>query len=253
MNAKKTAKSPPGRAGPAIRAADLWAAGNLSTRKNDQLLSDDQRAHLSAVAAIVRFKKGQVIYRADDPVDAIYNIISGVIKSYSTGPRGGQRINAFLFANDLLGLSEEGRYTNSAEAITTATAYRLPVAKLQSHLQSDAKLEFHIICKLCQELRQAQRHAFLISSRDAIAKVAMFLLLTEQLQASRGEPTNEIHLPMDRTEIGEYVGMSLGAVSRAFRKLAADGVIEVRDRRHIRIKDRSAFNDLAGLSSGTLR
>ena len=128
------------------------------------------------------------------------------------------------------------------------TAYRLPVAKLRDHLRRDADLEFHVICKLCQELRQAQRHAFLISARDAAARVAMFLQLMEELQANREEATNEIHLPMNRMEIAEYVGLSPAAVSRAFAKLRANGVVEVRDRWHVKVQDRAAFIKLAAHS-----
>jgi CRP/FNR family transcriptional regulator len=72
----------------------------------------------------------------------------------------------------------------------------------------------------------------------------MFLQLLEQLQTSRGESTTEIYLPMSRSDIGEYIAMSLEAVSRAFRSLTARRIIKSRDRRHVKIIDRSAFEDL---------
>jgi CRP/FNR family transcriptional regulator len=74
----------------------------------------------------------------------------------------------------------------------------------------------------------------------------MFLQLLEQLQTARGERTTEIYLPMDRSDIGEYVGMTLAAVSRAFRTLTARGIVKVRERRHVRIVDRGAFEKIAG-------
>ncbi|MBS0519546.1 MAG: Crp/Fnr family transcriptional regulator [Proteobacteria bacterium] len=251
MNHKKTGpRMPLAGSGLTLRASHPWIAAHLGKGKVRQLLSADERAHLLNIASLVRFKKRQEIYRAGEPVEAIYNVVSGVVKSFSVDPDGGERINTFLFAGDLLGLSEEGRYANSAEAITAVTAYRLPIPKLQRHLHREAELGFHVICKLCQEIREAQRHAFLVSRREALPKIVMFLQMLEQLQASRGEPTNEIHLPMDRTEIGEYVGMSLGAVSRAFRKLAADAVIELRNRQHVKIRNRAAFDELAGMPGG---
>lgn len=208
-------------------------------------MSDNEQARLAVIASIVRFQKGQSIYRKGAPVDAIYNIISGVVKAFVTEPDGQERISAFLFDNDLVGLSDEGRYVNSAEAITPVTAYRLPVARLRERLHRDAGLEFHVICKLCQELRQAQRHAFLVSRRDAVVRIAMFLLLIEELQVHRGASTNEVHLPMDKVEIGNYVALSPAAVSRAFAKLIARGIIEMRDRRHLKVKDRTALDRLA--------
>ena len=137
-----------GGQGPAIRAVEPWAP---SAGRMHQLLTDDERSRLSVVASIVRFKKGAVIYREGERVDAIFNIIGGVVTPYRTAPDGSEYIGAFLFADDVFGLSEEGRYTNSMRAITPVTAYRLPVSALRSRFLKDAGLEFRVICKLCQE------------------------------------------------------------------------------------------------------
>ena len=56
----------------------------------------------------------------------MFVIISGVIKAFKTAANRKKFIAAFLFADDVLGLSKEGKYTNSAEAITAVAAYRLP-------------------------------------------------------------------------------------------------------------------------------
>jgi CRP-like cAMP-binding protein len=229
--------------GPAIRAVDPWAP---SAGRMHQLLTDDERARLAVIASIVRFKKGENIYREGDRADAVFNIIRGVVTAYKEAPDSRGHIVAFLLPDDMFGLSAERRYTNSARAITAVTAYRLPVAALRSRLSKDAELEFHVICKLCQELRQAQRHAFLLSQRRSISKLSMFLQLIEQLQIAKGEQAAEIYLPMDRSDIGDYVGMTLAAVSRGFRSLVTRGVIKFRDRRHVRIIDRSAFEKIAG-------
>jgi CRP/FNR family transcriptional regulator len=249
MPSKRTSKIASPATGPALHAAALWAADRLPEGTRRQLLSREQRAKLLAIGSLVRFGKGEQLYRAGDPADALYNIISGVVKSFSRAPDGNEYINAFLVPHDLFGLASEGRYSNCAEAITAVTAWRLPVSKLQAHLHRDAELEFHVICKLCQDLRQTQRHAFLVARKDAVPKIAMFLRLMEELQADRGEPINEIYLPMDRTEIGEYVGLSLEAVSRAFRMLSSAGVVKARDRRHVKITDQQAFNALIALPS----
>jgi CRP-like cAMP-binding protein len=111
----------------------------------------------------------------------------------------------------------KGLYANSARALTAVTAYRLPVTALRTRLTKNAELEFHVMCKLCQELRQAQRHAFLFSQTSAVTKLAMFLQLFEELQIAKDEPAAEIYLPMDRSDIAEYIGITLAAVSRAFR------------------------------------
>ena len=64
-------------------------------------------------------------------------------------------------------------------------------------------------------------------------------------KVARGERTAEIYLPMKRSDIGEYLGMSLEAVSRAFRGLTARGIVKIRDRQHLTIVDRSTFDKIA--------
>lgn len=229
--------------GPSVRAVDPWAP---SAGRMHQLLTDEERARLAVMSSIVRFKKGEVIYQEGDPADAVFNINTGVVTAYRKAPDGSEDMVAFLLPGDLFGLSAEGRYTNSTKAITAVTAYRLPVRALRSRLPKDAELEFHVICKLCQELRQAQRHIFLLSQKRAVTRVAMFLQLIEQLEIARGEQTAEIYLPMDRSDIAEYIGITLSAVSRAFRTLITRGVIKFRDRWHVKIVDRNAFEKIAG-------
>jgi CRP-like cAMP-binding protein len=243
MRREKMARrsSLPDGQGPAIWAIDPWnpAAGGIR-----QMLTANERSSLAAIASIVQFRKGEIIYREGDHADAIFNIIRGAVTTYKKAPNGSEHIAAFLLSDDLFGLSEAGRYTNSAKAITHVDAYRLPVTALRSCLYKNAELEFHVICKLCQEVRQTQCHAFLLSQRRAVSRLVMFLQLIEQLQIWRGEQADEIHLPMDRSDIGEYIGTTLPAVSRAFRSLTARGIIKVRNGRHVRITDRNGFENL---------
>ena len=234
--------------GPAIRAIDPWLPGVPSGSKYRQLLGDEERARLAAIASIVQFKKGEKIYSDGKPADAIFNIVSGVVKTYKPAANGGEHIASFLYPEDLFGLSEEGCYTNSATAITPVTAYALPVPALRRQFSKDAALEYHLIVKLYHALREAQRHALLLAQRHASSKLAIFLQLQEHVQSADRESA-EIYLPMDRSDIADYVGMSLSAVSRGFRALAARRVIKIRDRRHVKIIDRKAFEKLAGETS----
>jgi CRP-like cAMP-binding protein len=236
------AKIPTNTHGPAIRGVDPWAP---SAGKMRQFLSAEERARLAVLASIVRLNKDEEIYREGQHADAVFNIITGVVKASKTASDGSEHVTAFLFSDDMFGLSEEGKYTNSAKALTPLALYRFPVPALRRRLAKDADLEFHVICKLIHELRETQRHAFILTQRRAISKVAMFLQLLENLQAARGERSAEIYLPMKRSDIAEYLGMSLEAVSRAFRGLTTRDIIKSRDRRHLKIANRSTFDKIA--------
>ncbi len=220
---------------PLIIVPTLWT----TSRKPGELLTEEERALLSMIAMVVRFKKGETIYRQGDPPIAVFNIITGVVKSYASLPDGKEHIVGFLFQNDLFGLTENGEYVNSAQAVTAVTLYRLPVRALEARMKRHPQLDFQIIAKLCHDLRQAQRHAFLMTKHRAAARVALFLEMLESHYGAVEPCSGEIHLPMTLTDIASYIGVSAEAVSRSFRDLAACGAITMRDRRHLKIIDRA--------------
>jgi len=233
-------------AGPAIYAVDPWMPGKPRVRH--QLLSDDEQALLAKIASIVRFNKGTHIYGEGDAADAVFNIISGVVITYRALAVG-EHVTSFLYQGDLFGLSEEGHYSNAARAATSVVAYKIPIPALRRILDNNADLDVDLIVKLCEDLRGAQRHALLLAQKRAATKLAMFLELQEHLQLARGESPLEIYLPMDRSSIAAYLGLTLAALSRAFRTLVSKQIISSRNRHHIKILDRNAFNRLADARS----
>lgn len=234
-------------AGPAIRAVVPWIPGEGNGERH-QLLSEDERARLAKIAAIVRFGKGDQIYREGDPAEAVFNVVSGVVTAYRA-LADGEHVTSFLHPGDLFGLSEEGRYINATRAATAVVAYKMPLSAARRILATDADLDVDVIIKLCDDLRETQRHALLLAQKRAATRLVMFLDLQEQLQLSRGEPASEIHLPMDRSSIAAYLGMTLAALGRAFRTLSSKGIISALNRRSVRVLNREAFNRLADMKS----
>jgi CRP-like cAMP-binding protein len=231
-------------AGPAIEAIGPWSPGSLVKGARHQLLSDDDRVKLAKAASIVHFNKGEEIYGEGDQADAAFNIANGFVIAYRTLAKG-EYVTSFLCPGDIFGLSEEGCYSNSTRAATPVVAYRIALPAIRRILDSNAGLDVDVIIKLCEGLREAQRHALLLVQKRAVTRLAMFLDLQEHQQVATGEADPEIYLPMDRSSIAAYLGLSLPALSRAFRKLILKKIISCRDRHHVKILNRNAFNRLA--------
>lgn len=231
---------------PTVKAIASWARGDHSQGQFRQLLSQEQQKDLSSISSVIRFRKGEIVYSHGEQAKAIYNIVEGVLKAYKTGTGEAEHIASFLYPGDVVGLAEEGLYVNSVKALTPVLAHSWPVGALLRSLPSQGELELQMIAKLCHELRETQRHALLLAQQPALSRLAMFLRLQEQVQKQIGGPAEEIYLPMSRTDIADYVGMSLAAVSRGFRSLMTEGIIAGRGRRNFRIVDRQKFEALAG-------
>jgi CRP-like cAMP-binding protein len=227
--------------GPSISAIPFR---ETSDGKITRLLSERERDLLAQISVTVRFGRGDTIYRAGDPAAFIFNISSGVARTYRRLPDGTRAVIGFFFPDDLLGLTEEGSYVNSAEAVTAVAAYRLPVPALENLLRRDPGLEWHLLVKLCHELREAQRHMIILKQQGALPRLALFLQMLDRSRQSRDGVIGEIYLPMTRSDVADYIGFSLAAVSRAFRALAARRLISFRDRRHVLITDHAGLATL---------
>jgi CRP-like cAMP-binding protein len=220
--------------GPVFFAPDLWAV----VHDSGSPLGAEDRAMLGMLATIERFRKGDIIYKARTKAEFVFNVISGTVKSCVRQDNGATHLTGFMFPNDLFGLTEGGNYTHTTKAVTAVTVYKIPSSAIDAQLRRNASLNFHVICKLSQELREARRHALLLSRHRAVERICLFLRMLETVQKNHRAPCGEIFLPMSRSDIGAYVGISPEAVSRCLRELAGRRVISFRDRRRVQIADR---------------
>jgi CRP-like cAMP-binding protein len=209
-----------------------------------RMLTDKQRHELSTLATRVAVTPRGIVYREGSPATAVYICSEGAFKSFRDLPSGRRRVAAFLFADDLFGLAQNGKYVNTVQAITRAACYRIPMEALAAVLRRDAELEFHFLCKVTHELREAHRRSIIIGRRSATGRIAMFLSMLETNNAA--DQTGEvIALPMSRSDIANYVGLSPEAMSRATGQLTKQGILKFDGPHAVRVIDRHRFRGLA--------
>jgi CRP-like cAMP-binding protein len=217
--------------------------GAIGGGNSVRLLSKAQRQQVATIATRVRLRPRAIIYREDTTAGWVYIIACGVVKSFRDLPSGKRRIAAFLFAEDIFGLAENGRYLNTAQAVTEVTVYRIPIDDLARLFVHDGDLQLQFLCKVTHTLRQAQRQKIVLTRRDAAGRVAMFLSMLER-RAAGARATSPIDVPMSRSDMASYLGLSLEAVSRATAALTRRRTLAFVDRHTVRILDRSRFDRL---------
>jgi CRP-like cAMP-binding protein len=206
-------------------------------------LTDRQREDLARIGMRVRLPARMLIYHEESAAHWVFAVTDGVVKSFKDLPSGKRVVGAFLFAGDLFGLAQNGRYVNSAQAITAVTLYRLPLPELTDLLQHDGAMEFHFLVKVTHELRESQRRAILINRRDAAGRLAMFIAMMER-QHSVPARDERVALPMTRSDIACFLGLSLESVSRAAAELERRGLVKFESRHVARILDPARLTKL---------
>jgi CRP-like cAMP-binding protein len=226
--------------GPSLRAVPFQRAGPEPI----ELLTEAQRQQLARHATVRTLPARTIVYRAGAEAPSIFIIAEGVVKSFRELPSGRRRIAAFLFARDVFGLAEAGRYVNSVQTITPVRLYELDLETLTELFKRDADLEFQFLCKAVHILREAQHHNIIVGRRDAAGRFAMLVALLLR-QPGHGTSQREVTIPMTRSDIANYLGLSLEAVVRAAARLQQQGIVEFVGRHHARIIDRQRFDALA--------
>jgi CRP-like cAMP-binding protein len=225
---------------PSLRAVQFAPGG---TQEVVQLLSKRHQLQLLGVSTRLRLPARMVVYREESPAHWVFIVAQGVIKSFRDLPSGKRRVMAFLFPHDIFGLAENGHYVNTTQAVTPVTLYRIEVPTLTAMLRRDSELEFQFLCKITHELRSSLKHRIVVGRRDAIGRVAMFLRMLEE-ETSQKDQASGIAIPMSRSDMANYLNLSLEAVSRACRALEQKGIVDFIGRRSARILDRPRFDKL---------
>jgi len=227
---------------PWIRGIQFQKTENGNTTA---LLNEAQQRQLAALATRVTLPARAIVYREDQALEWIFISSEGVLKAFRELPSGKRRITAFLFPGDLFGLAENGHYVNTLQTVTPVTLYRIPNEGLAEMLRRDPELQFQFLCKITHELRQGQRHSIVLARHDAAGRLAMFLSMLEKDRLA-GARSGWIQLPMSRTDLAEYLGLSLESVSRATAALVRRGIVTFHGAHAAKVTDRARFEKLVG-------
>lgn len=131
---------------------------------------------------------------------------------------------------------------NNVRAVTPAAVFRCPTESLTALLTRDAGLQFRFLCKATHIVRETQRQAIMLTRRDPVERVAMFLAQLEDAQGEKRHGQDAIELPMTRQDIADYVNLSVGSISSSLDALEQRGLIERKGSGSVVVKDRRRFD-----------
>lgn len=202
-------------------------------------------ARLDALAHKAAFAPGEALMREGEAADAMFNITSGSVRVYKLLPDGRRQITGFLFAGDFLGLVSGARHGFSAEAIEPTTACRFRKTEYQALVRDCPALERALFERATHELAAAQNQLLLLGRKTAQERIASFLLDLPAHDPMRETPAGHVRLPMTRTEIADYLGLTIETVSRALTKLKTTGVIRLLSLNELRIEQPERLRAMA--------
>lgn len=196
----------------------------------------------AAGANKLRLRRGRTLFDDGEAARHFFEIVSGTVRCYRLIQDGRRQIHRFAAAGDLLGLSCERSYGYSAEAVTAVVARRYPMATLDSAMDADAVLRRRVLQALRDELAATRTHMMLLGRMSAAEKLASFLLTLARRSPGSGA---HVELPMTRSDIADYLGLTIETVSRKLNELQALGLIRLDTPSRIEITDGTGVEAIA--------
>lgn len=200
---------------------------------------------LDALADPVTLEAGAALIRQGDAAQHVFNITTGSVRVYKLLSDGRRQIIGFLFAGDLLGLATGETYVFSAEAIEPTTACRFRKNDYRALIRDTPALEAVLLERANHELAAAQNHMLLLGRKTAIERVATFLLDQPAHDPARPSLTDHIRLPMTRSEIADYLGLTIETVSRILTRLKTMGVIRLLSPTELQVRQPERLRSLS--------
>jgi CRP/FNR family transcriptional regulator, nitrogen fixation regulation protein len=194
-----------------------------------------------AVGSVRRLTKDEEIFGEGDRASFFYKVQSGVVRTFKLLSDGRRQIDAFHLLGDIFGIEPGDEHRFSAEAVGDATVISYRRSNLNARTRDAGDIPNEMIPAVLLSLVRARNHMLLLGRKNAVEKIATFLLDL----SGRTANNDQIDLPMSRTDIADHLGLTIETVSRSLTQLERQGVIELpAHRRFIVLRNKPALERL---------
>ncbi|WP_229428698.1 Crp/Fnr family transcriptional regulator [Microvirga pudoricolor] len=209
-------------------------------------LADDEVAEMERVMSSFTLEPNQALVEEGDPKRRVFTLTSGMLRLSLMLPDGRRQITGFLMPGDYLGLSDDEVYSQTAEAVMPSVLCGFATADMDKLMERYGRLKDRLHLMTRRALRQARESQMILGRLAPSEKVASFLLVMSARAAEHGQPESPVHLPMTRTDIADFLGLTVETVSRTFTKLKTQGLIRLPDPHSVEIVDKRLLAAVAG-------
>jgi len=188
---------------------------------------EDPLVHLPR-STVLEFRKGQVIYHADQPASSVYLVINGRVKvSRQADPDlpvviDIYRRDEFFGEGALVGLTRRGE---EATALETTQVMSWTNAELEDVLLRRPRLALALVQMLVQRTNEFSSRIVSFSADNTARRLARSLLRLAERMGERSEDGSVRVLPLTHQLLSQYVGTSREIVTHYMNQFRREGYI----------------------------
>lgn len=174
---------------------------------------------------------------------SVIGVLSGLLRSFRMTPDGRRHIARFVDPGSIVGLGKIGTFRASTEAVAISKVVVFSASALEAALRTNMAVRDAVMEAMTSELLARDRIQFRLGRLWADERVADFLIeRAARFDNSHGEV---IALQMSRSDIADYLGVTIETISRALSRFQREGLVAMPDAHHFSITRPGALADLA--------
>jgi len=190
----------------------------------------DTGCELPEMARAVRhrsYSAGQVIMSDEAPITFLGTVLEGSVKLEKVLSDGRRQVLGLLFPSDFLGRAHAQQSPYSAIALEPVRLCCVEASSFHRLLETFPRLESSLFEQTLAALDRSREWMLLLGRKTARERVAslLYLLTARRRGIDEGDGPATCPLPLSRSEIAEFLGLTTETVSRQFGELKAAGLI----------------------------
>lgn len=194
---------------------------------DDEQLSDQLLSRLSARGDLRTFARGEVLIHEGEQSDALYILVAGELKVYTTGENGRELVYNVLHAGEFFGelFLDGGPRSASVKAVCTSACVVIGPEEFRIFMRNYPEFAEILVLKLISRVRRATEQLRSMALKDVYERAASLL---NELAVIDGE-ARVIGKSVTQQEIADRIGATREMVNHIIRDLVRGGFL-VRDR-----------------------
>lgn len=201
--------------------------------------------HTGAQSPVRKLAKHEMLFSEGDPGGKYYEVLEGVVCSFRILHDGRRQILSFSYPGDIVGIGHEQECKCSCESVRNAAVRCIPSTSVQNSVEEQLELTRKLLDVAKTELAGMHDHFVMVGRKSSIEKIASFLLALAKRNGNEDARNVTFQLPMTRTDIADFLGLTIETVSRRLTMLRKLGVIDLPQITTVHVRDMDRLEELA--------
>jgi CRP/FNR family transcriptional regulator len=205
------------------------------------VLGEAELKCLRKLGSSLKLSSGETLFRQGDYISSVFTVTAGLIQTYRILPDGRRQVIGFHHPGDLVDNSVSDAHDVTAEALGDTRVCAIPVRRFDAFVSEHPAMERELYVVAAKELAGAREQMMLLGRKTAAERLASFFLAL----SDRSKTDHVINLPMSRSDIADYLGLTKETVSRVLAQLRNEGLIRLQSIDRVELLDRDRLRIVA--------